>query len=234
MLPKLSERVEMASAIVTGYQAIPVLFENDDIIAVDKPEKLASIPERNREKVSLLKILSETLERKLYTVHRLDKQVSGVILFAKTPEAHRQLNLMFEHRQVHKTYMALVHGEITGERGVIDKPLRCFGSGRMGEDIERGKPCRTEFCVLERMPGYTLVQVHPVTGRKHQIRAHFFGIGHPIVGDTLYGDKSIQKTFPRLMLHSLEIEFIEATAQKKIITSKTPSSFSSVIDRIRG
>ena len=136
----MSERVEMASAIVTGYQAIPVLFENDDIIAVDKPEKLASIPERNRENVSLLKILSETLERKLYTVHRLDKQVSGVILFAKTPEAHRQLNQMFEHRQVHKTYMALVHGEITGQRGVIDKPLRCFGSGRMGEDIERGKP----------------------------------------------------------------------------------------------
>ncbi len=229
----MSERVAMASAIVTGYQAIPVLFENDNIIAVDKPEKLASIPERNREKVSLLKILSETLERKLYTVHRLDKQVSGVILFAKTPEAHRQLNLMFEHRQVHKTYMTLVHGEIAGERGVIDKPLRCFGSGRMGEDIERGKPCRTEFCVLERMPGYTLVQVHPVTGRKHQIRAHFFGIGHPVVGDTLYGDKSLQKTFPRLMLHSLEIEFIEWTAQKINIASKIPSSFSSVIDRIR-
>ncbi len=169
----------------------------------------------------------------LYTVHRLDKQVSGVILFAKTPEAHRQLNLMFEHRQVHKTYMTLVHGEIAGERGVIDKPLRCFGSGRMGEDIERGKPCRTEFCVLERMPGYTLVQVHPVTGRKHQIRAHFFGIGHPVVGDTLYGDKSLQKTFPRLMLHSLEIEFIEWTAQKINIASKIPSSFSSVIDRIR-
>jgi tRNA pseudouridine32 synthase / 23S rRNA pseudouridine746 synthase len=234
MMPKLSERVEMASAIVTGYQAIPVLFENDDIIAVDKPEKLASIPERNRENVSLLRILSETMERKLYTVHRLDKQVSGVILFAKTPAAHRQLNLLFEHRQVHKTYMALVHGEITGQRGVIDKPLRCFGSGRMGEDIERGKPCLTEFCVLERMPGYTLVQVHPVTGRKHQIRAHFFGIGHPVVGDTLYGDKSIQKTFPRLMLHSLEIEFIEATAKKNIITSKIPSSFSSVINRIRG
>jgi RluA family pseudouridine synthase len=224
----------MVSAIVTGYPAIPVLFENDDIIAVDKPENLASIPERNPEKISLLKILSETLERTLYTVHRLDKQVSGVILFAKTPEAHRRLNRMFEHRQVHKTYMALLHGEIADERGVIDKPLRCFGSGRMGADIKRGKPCRTEFSVLELLPGYSLVRVNPATGRKHQIRAHFFGIGHPVVGDTLYGEKSIQKTFPRLMLHSLEIEFIEATAQKKIITSKIPSSFSAVIKRIRG
>ena len=224
----------MNSAIVTEYQAIPVLFENDDLIAVDKPENLASIPERNRENVSLLKILSETLERKLYTVHRLDKQVSGVILFAKTPAAHRQLNLMFEHRQVHKTYMAMVHGEIAEDRGVIDQPLRRFGSGRMGKAVDQGKACVTEFTVEERLTGYTRVKVSPLTGRKHQIRAHFFGIGHPIVGDTLYGDKSLQKTFPRLMLHALQIEFIEWNAQKIHIASKIPSSFSSVIDRIRG
>jgi RluA family pseudouridine synthase len=224
----------MASAIAAMYQAIPVLFENDDIIAVDKPENLASIPERNREKVSLLRILCETMERKLYTVHRLDKQVSGVILFAKTPEAHRQLNLMFEHRQVHKTYMALVHGEIAGERGVIDKPLRCFGSGRMGEDTKRGKPCRTEFSVLERLQGYSLVRVNPATGRKHQIRAHFFGIGHPVVGDTLYGEKSLQKTFPRLMLHALSIRLLlTPMGQDVTVTSDIPVSFSEALRSIR-
>lgn len=234
MLPKLSERLEMASAIITGDQAIPVLFENDDIIAVDKPENLASIPERNREKVSLLKILSETLGRKLYTVHRLDKQVSGVILFAKTPAAHRRLNLLFEHRQVHKTYMALVHGEIAAERGVIDKPLRCFGSGRMGESVDQGKPCVTEFTVEERLTGYTRVEVRPLTGRKHQIRAHFFGIGHPIVGDTLYGDKSLQKTFPRLMLHALSIRFLLApVGQEVAVASEIPTSFSEVLRSIR-
>lgn len=224
----------MISAIVTGYQAIPVLFENDDIIAVDKPEKLASIPERNRENVSLLRILSETMERKLYTVHRLDKQVSGVILFAKTPAAHRQLNLLFEHRQVHKTYMALVHGEITGQRGVIDKPLRCFGSGRMGEDADKGKPSVTEYAVEERLTGYTRVKVNPLTGRKHQIRAHLFGIGHPIVGDTLYGDKSLQKTFPRLMLHALSIRLVLApVGQDVAVTSEIPISFSEVLRSIR-
>jgi len=234
MLPKLSKRLEMDPATVTEYQAIPVLFENDNIIAVDKPEKLASIPERNREKVSLLKILSETLERKLYTVHRLDKQVSGVILFAKTPEAHRQLNLMFEHRQVHKTYMALVHGEITGQRGVIDKPLRCFGSGRMGEDADKGKPCLTEFTVEERLTGYTRVKVSPLTGRKHQIRAHFFAIGHPIVGDPLYGDKPLQKTFPRLMLHALSIRFSLAPGGQEVeVASELPVSFSEVLRSLR-
>jgi RluA family pseudouridine synthase len=224
----------MLAAITTEFHTIPVLFENDDIIAVDKPEKLASIPERDREKVSLLKILSETLERKLYAVHRLDKQVSGVILFAKTPAAHRQLNLMFEHRQVHKTYMALVHGEIAGERGVIDKPLRRFGSGRMGEAVDQGKPCVTEFTVEERLPGYTRVKVSPLTGRTHQIRAHFFGIGHPIVGDTLYGDKSLQKTFPRLMLHALCLRLLLApVGQDVAVASEIPVSFSEVLRSIR-
>ena len=224
----------MISAITTESHAIPVLFENDDIIAVDKPENLASIPERNRENVSLLKILSETGKRRLYTVHRIDKQVSGVILFAKTPAAHRQLNLMFEHRQVRKTYMALVHGEIAEEGGVIDKPLRPFGSGRMGVALEQGKPCVTEFTVEERLTGYTRVKVSPLTGRKHQIRAHFFAIGHPIVGDTLYGDKSLQKTYPRLMLHALSIRIRPAPGGQEVaVASELPVSFSEVLRSLR-
>jgi RluA family pseudouridine synthase len=215
----------MGSVITTDYHTIRVLFENDDIIAVDKPEKLASIPERNPEKISLLRILTETLQRRLYVVHRLDKQVSGVIVFAKTPHAHRHLNALFEHRQVSKTYIALVHGVIEDTGGVIDKPLRRFGSGRMGEDAERGKPCRTEFTVQERLPSCTLVRVNPLTGRKHQIRAHFFGIGHPIVGDTLYGDKTLQKTYPRLMLHALSLCLNLPTGEYACLESEIPSAF---------
>jgi len=215
----------MTSVIATEYHTIPVLFENDDIIAVDKPEKLASIPERNREKVSLLKILIETQQRRLYVVHRLDKQASGVIVFAKNPQAHRHLNALFEHRQVSKAYIALVHGVMDAASGVIDKPLRRFGSGRMGEDAERGKPCRTEFTVEERPPGCTLVRVNPLTGRKHQIRAHFFSIGHPIVGDTLYGDKALQKTFPRLMLHALRLCLSLPTGEYACLESGIPPAF---------
>jgi tRNA pseudouridine32 synthase / 23S rRNA pseudouridine746 synthase len=224
----------MVAAITTEFHTIPVLFENDDIIAVDKPEKLASIPERNPEKISLLKILSDTLQRKFFVVHRLDKQVSGVIVFAKNAETHRHLNLLFEQRKVHKTYMALVHGTIEGDGGLIETPLRRFGSGRTGEDRERGKPCRTEFSVLERMPGYTMVRVDPLTGRKHQIRAHLFGIGHPIVGDPLYGDKALQKTFPRLMLHALSIRLLlAAEGQDVAITSEIPISFSDLLCSLR-
>ena len=225
--------IEMAAAITTEFHTIPIIFENDDLIAVDKPENLASIPERNREKISLLKILSDTLQRKFFVVHRLDKQVSGVILFAKNPETHRHLNLQFEQRKVHKTYMALVHGAVEGDAGVIETPLRRFGSGRMGEDRERGKPCRTEFSVEERMPGYTLARVNPLTGRKHQIRAHFFSIGHPVVGDALYGDKSLQKTFPRLMLHALSIRFRSAAGDEIQIESPAAQSFCRMLSIFR-
>ena len=222
----------MGSIIVAGFHTIPVLYENDDIIAVDKPEKLASIPERNREKISLLKILTEARKEKFYVVHRLDKQVSGVILFAKNAETHRYLNTQFEQRKVQKTYLAVVHGTVEGKRGIIDKALRRFGSGRMGEDHERGKPCLTEFAVEKRFPGYTLVNVYPQTGRKHQIRAHFFSIGHAIVGDTLYGDKSLQKNFPRLMLHALNIRFSWLSWEEVFIESKIPSIFYDFSEKI--
>jgi RluA family pseudouridine synthase len=215
----------MGISIVTDFHTIPVLYENDDLIGVDKPEKLASIPERNREKLSLLKILSEAREQKLYVVHRLDKAVSGVILFAKNAESHRYLNKQFEQRTLQKTYLALVHGTVAGDGGTIDKSLRRFGSGRMGEDPAKGKPCLTEFEVESRFQSYTLVRAFPQTGRKHQLRAHFFSIGHAIVGDTLYGDTSLQKRFPRLMLHALNIRFHLPTGEEIFIESSIPSIF---------
>ena len=215
----------MTAAIVTEFHTIPVLYENDDLIAVDKPEKLASIPERNRQKTSLLKILSQARQEKLYVVHRLDKQVSGIILFAKNAETHRYLNRLFEQRLIQKTYLALVHGVIEGEKAVIDKPLRRFGSGRMGEDRERGKPCLTEFTVEKRFADATLVKACPKTGRKHQIRAHFFSIGHAIVGDPLYGSPSLQKKYPRLMLHALALRFRSPALEDIAIASPVPPAF---------
>lgn len=192
--------------IRSGEHSIPVICDTPDFLAVDKPVGLASIPERNPRNVSLLRVLVDALNHKLYVVHRLDKQVSGLILFAKTPEFHRYMNLQFEHRHVRKTYLALVHGSVPAG-GRIDLPLRRFGSGRMAGDPVTGKPCRTDYDVLERRPEATLLRVRPLTGRKHQIRAHLFAVGHPIVGDPLYGDTRAQRSFPRLMLHALSLEF---------------------------
>jgi tRNA pseudouridine32 synthase/23S rRNA pseudouridine746 synthase len=219
--------------ILFADQPIPAIFESDDFIALDKPVGIASIPERNPKNASLLAVLTEARKRKFYVVHRIDKQVSGVILFAKTPEFHRYLNLQFEHRHVQKTYLAVVHGQLSRE-GRIETPLRRFGSGRMAEDREHGKACVTEYEVLANRSEATLLRVRPLTGRKHQIRAHLFGIGHPIIGDPLYGDKLFQRTFPRLMLHALGIEFRLPDGRSVEIRTAAPTGFEPSAARAAG
>ncbi len=181
---------------------IQVLFENDDLLAVNKPEGLASIPEGAKGRDCLLSLLESAGTGRLYIVHRLDKEASGVILFARNAAAHKHLNEQFRQRSVKKTYVALVHGVMAENSGIIAQPIREFGSGRMGVDRQRGKPCLTEFQVSERLATYTLVQAYPLTGRRHQLRVHFYSLGHPIVGDLRYGDKAVQRTFPRLMLYT--------------------------------
>jgi len=213
-------------------RVIPILFENEDVLAVHKPEGLASIPEGRPGRDCLLSLLTALAPDKLYVVHRLDKDVSGVILFAKNAVAHKCLNEQFNQRRVRKTYIALTHGVMEMDGGRIDKPLRRFGSGRMGVDLERGKPCITEFRVEERLGAYTLVRVHPITGRRHQIRVHLYSIGHPIVGDRLYGEKKMQLRFPRLMLHAQKIALRLPTGEEVEIEADPPPSFRKVVEYI--
>ena len=208
---------------------IPVLFENDDLLAVDKPEGLASIPERAKGRDSLVSLLSPKFRDRLYIVHRIDKEASGVILFAKNASAHRFLNEQFSTRAVKKTYLILIHGNIHEGEGVIDKPLRQFGSGRVGIDPKRGKPSETGFHVLDRFHSHALVEAHPVTGRRHQIRVHFYSIGHPVAGDLLYGDKAVQKRYPRLMLHAWRLELRLQSGEELKIEAPVPESFDAVL-----
>ncbi len=227
------ELLRQQSAAVEGpFHRAAILFENQDLIALDKPEKLASIPERNPRKPSLLQLLNERFGRRMYVVHRLDKEVSGVILFAKTPAAHRHLCLLFEKRRVGKTYVALVHGWMDASRGTIDLPLRRFGSGRMGVDEAAGKPCRTDYAVRGRIGGFTALEVYPHTGRKHQIRAHLFRLGHPVAGDRLYGDRAEQAAFPRLMLHAWKIEFESPSGEPLQIESPLPPSYTKILSSL--
>lgn len=215
-------------------RAIPVLFEDDDVLAVDKPEGIATIPERQEGKDSLLALLSSVRPERLYVVHRLDKEASGVILFAKNADAHQHLNDQFATRLVRKTYLALVHGAFTAEKGVIKKPIRQFGSGRMAVDARRGKPCTTEFEIAERLGAHTLVRVFPLTGRRHQIRVHFYSIGHPVVGDPLYGDRTTRLGYPRLMLHAWKLEFKLPSGGDMVIEAPVPESFEEGLASARG
>jgi RluA family pseudouridine synthase len=217
-------------------QSIPneicILYEDDGILAVNKPEGITTIPERDTNKKSLLQILQTRYGEKLFVIHRLDKDASGAMLFAKTADMHRYMSIQFERREVEKTYEALVHGNVVQDAGSMDQSLRAFGSGRMGADTERGKPSLTLYRVLKRLSFHTLLEVYPQTGRRHQIRVHLYGLGHPIAGDALYGDRKTQKDYPRLMLHAKRLRWQTPSGEERIVEAGLPESFKNVISML--
>ena len=179
-----------------------ILFEDERLIVISKSRGELVVAGRNSSQEPLSQILSRLKGRAIDPVHRLDKETSGIVIFAKESATHRQLCGYFEHRQVQKTYHALVIGKMEGE-GTIDLPLRLFGSGRMGVSKE-GKKSLTRYRVLKSSPKASLIEAYPLTGRRHQIRVHFNAIGHSVMGDSLYGSSKTPNA-PRLMLHALEI-----------------------------
>jgi tRNA pseudouridine32 synthase / 23S rRNA pseudouridine746 synthase len=206
-----------------------ILFESPDLIAVNKPEGLAAIPEQHPQEPSLFERLCAERGEMLLIVHRIDKDTSGVILFARNAEAHRRLNMEFATRRVRKVYLALTHGAIASDWGAIDKPLARFGSGRVGVNAQRGKPSSTEYNVLRRLPAHTLVEAYPRTGRRHQIRVHLFSIGHPIVCDRLYGDQAVQRGYPRMMLHAQRLTIRIPSGEELTLEAPVPESFTAVV-----
>lgn len=180
---------------------IPILHVDEDVIVVNKPSGLLSVAGRAHE-VSLRELLRahprvlETLRPEerdprfgvnIRGVHRLDRDASGVILFARSLEAQRDLVRQFEQREVEKIYHAIVSGYVLHD-GVVDRPLMIDESaGRSRVSDRRGKASVTEFRVLQRLAGNTLVECRPLTGRMHQIRVHMATIGHPLAVDPVYG-----------------------------------------------
>jgi tRNA pseudouridine32 synthase/23S rRNA pseudouridine746 synthase len=215
-----------------GQGDFSLLFENADVVAVSKPEGIATIPERGGGARSLLAALQTAREERLFVVHRLDKEASGVVLFAKNAAAHRWLNGQFQRREVTKKYAALVHGAVVDDEGTIDRPIRAFGSGRMGIGAAGGKPSTTVYRIVRRLRRYTLLDVAPESGRRHQIRVHLYSIGHPVVGDPRYGDKTIQSLFPRLMLHAREITVTLPSGEEKTVKGPIPETFARVLEAV--
>lgn len=211
---------------------VPTILDEDrDLLAVDKPAGLAAIPERDLAQPSAQRRLEAQRGERLFVVHRLDKEVSGLLLFARTAPAHRALSLAFERREVDKRYLGLVWGEVVGDEGEVALPIREFGSGRMGVDA-RGKASLTRWSVLARgvLAGrpVTLLALSPHTGRRHQLRVHCYAIGHALVGDPRYGDKDLQATQPRLMLHAHQAR-LSLGADKHHLVAPPPEDFVAVL-----
>jgi len=165
-----------------------IVFEDDSIIALNKPPGVLSIPDREASEPSL-KALLQQLYPGIYTVHRLDKDTSGLIIFAKTATAHKHFSRQFEERKTVKIYLGLLIGSVAPAQGTIDQPIAENMTKRGTMLIhKRGKPAITDYEVLKDFKLYSWVQFRIHTGRTHQIRVHARYLGYPLVGDPVYGD----------------------------------------------
>ena len=162
-----------------------ILFENDDFVALNKPVGLLSVPDRIQSAPSLKDLLTEKYGH-IFTVHRLDRETSGVIVYAKTPESHQYLSTIFQERQVEKKYFGIVWGVPATASGILDFPMMEH-PGKNGTMVvnRKGKPASTGYEVVENLGRYSLIQFNLFTGRTHQIRVHMKETGHPILCDPL-------------------------------------------------
>jgi RluA family pseudouridine synthase len=167
-----------------------VIRIDHDFLVVNKPAGLLTLPDGYDPQLPHLRSVLEPHFGRLWTVHRLDRETSGVILFARNPEAHRALNTQFERHQIVKVYHALIAGNPPWDEQIINLPLRSNVGHRHRSvvDHKRGKPSITHLRVLERWRGYALIEATPKTGRTHQIRSHLASLNLPILVDPLYGD----------------------------------------------
>jgi tRNA pseudouridine32 synthase/23S rRNA pseudouridine746 synthase len=185
-----------------------VLHEDAEVLLVDKPAGLLSVPGKGPHLADCLMSRIQAVFPQALLVHRLDRDTSGVMIFAMTPHAQRHLGLQFEKRMTRKTYVARVWGVPVEASGVIDLPLIVDWPNRPLQKVcfDTGKPAQTEWKRIKDEGETARIRLHPKTGRSHQLRVHMLSLGHPILGDPFYA-KGPARDFPRLMLHSEELRF---------------------------
>ena len=192
-----------------------VLYHDDALILVDKPSGLLSVAGKTPDLADCLLTRVRAQFAGALLVHRLDLDTSGVMVFARTKAAQRDLSRQFEQRLVSKTYIALAQGHFVDDTGMVDIPLGVDWPNRPLQqiDYERGKTAQTYWQVLKHIGDCTRIKLRPITGRSHQLRVHMQALGHPILGDRFYGDGA---SAPRLMLHARDLHLNHPVHNKRI------------------
>ena len=201
-----------------------VLHEDAEVLLVDKPAGLLSVPGKGPHLADCLMSRIQAVFPQALLVHRLDRDTSGVMIFAMTPYAQRHLGLQFEKRMTRKTYVARVWGVPQEKSGEIDLPLIVDWPNRPLQlgCYETGQPAQTEWKRIKDDGVTSRIRLHPRTGRSHQLRVHMLAIGHPILGDPFYA-KGPALDFPRLMLHSEELRFNHPQGGRSVkVRAKAP------------
>jgi 23S rRNA pseudouridine1911/1915/1917 synthase len=228
-----------------------ILFENNEFVALNKPAGLLSVPDRTQSAPSLKDLLIEKY-KEIFTVHRLDRETSGVIVFARTAEVHQYLSVIFQERQVEKVYYGIVWGVPASPKGVIELPmLEHPGKNGMMVVNRKGKPASTGYELMENFGKYSLLKFDLYTGRTHQIRVHMKETGHPILCDPLYGDgkpffvSSLKRNYKhseneeekpilsRLALHSARLAFTDVHGDKITLEAEMPKDLRALLSQMR-
>jgi tRNA pseudouridine32 synthase / 23S rRNA pseudouridine746 synthase len=201
------------------------LHEDAQLLVLDKPAGLLSVPGKLEGRQDSLLTRLQAARWDALLVHRLDCDTSGVILFARTKQAQGFLGQEFENRRAQKSYVARVHGRITGDHGQIDLPVGSDWDYRPRQKVDHanGRPAQTDWQVIDRSDTETRVRLTPHTGRSHQLRVHMLALGHPIVGDQIYAPET-SRAFPRLMLHA-ETLSLHHPATKSRVSFTSPAPF---------
>jgi 23S rRNA pseudouridine1911/1915/1917 synthase len=222
---------------------LTVLYADDHLVIINKPYGLVVHPGAgNREGTLAGALLYRFPEisglgpaERPGIVHRLDKETSGIMVVARSPEAYASLQKQFKDRDVRKVYLGLAWGKMPAE-GRIDKPIgRHIKHGqRMSVRTRKPRPAETFYKVREEFKGMSFLEIRPVTGRTHQIRVHLAAAGHPLAGDSRYGRRREQPKFPRLFLHAHRLSFIHpGTGERVEFTSDLPDDLRSLLERER-
>lgn len=206
-----------------------ILYQDDDLLALDKPSGLLHVPGRDPR-------LSDSLQTRLLsrfptagTIHRLDCDTSGIVVAALNKKAHAFIAAQFENKSAEKIYTARVNGDVAGDAGQIDLPLAIDPDRKPRHHVDHvhGRPAQTLWRVLAREDhggrAVTRLELRPLTGRTHQLRVHMAASGHTILGDVFYGDKDIIAAAPRLQLHAQSLSILHpADGQARVFTAPCP------------